>query len=62
MALRSSLADEMGIMLNFSCKRLSSLGETNAGNVGPSLIFLIPRYNSVNRIQTGFCSYQDKMI
>lgn len=36
------------------------LGEINAGKVGPSLMFSIPKYNNVSNIQTAFCSCQER--
>ena len=38
------------------------MGERNAGSVGPSRMFLIPRCRSVSRMQTAFCSYQDSTM
>ena len=43
-----------------SIKIFSTFCDKNAGKVGPNLISLIPKYNSVSNIQTAFCSYQDK--
>lgn len=34
----------------------------NAGNDGPIRMFLIPRYNNVNKIHTAFCSYHESTI
>ena len=41
----------------FSTNTLATLGERNAGNVGPRWIFLTPRYNNDNNTITAFCSY-----
>ncbi len=49
-------------MLNFSTSTERAAGVTNAGNTGPSRMFLIPRCKSVNRIATAFCSYQLRII
>ena len=40
---------------------LAVVGLMNAGSVGPSLMFLMPRCSSESRMQTAFCSYQDRM-
>lgn len=55
---RSSSAVLIGMMLNLSTSTSSTGGVTNAGNLGPSRTFLMPRCSSVNRIATAFCSYQ----
>ena len=34
----------------------------NAGSVGPRRIFLMPRYSSVSRMHTAFCSYQESTM
>ena len=61
MAFRSCSGVEMGIILNFSTSTLRMLGVITAGKLGPNRMFLIPRYNSVNSIETAFCSNQDIM-
>ena len=40
---RSFSTVEIGMMLNFSTSTLSTFGVTNAGRLGPSRMFLIPR-------------------
>lgn len=50
----------IGLILNCSTNTFNTLGLTNAGKVGPSRIFFIPRENSVNKIHTAFCSYQER--
>ena len=34
----------------------------NAGRVGPKRMSLIPKCNSVRRMQTAFCSYQERIM
>lgn len=59
-SFKSSTGVVIGEILNFSTKIFKTFSETKAGKVGPSLIFFIPRYKSVKRMHTAFCSYQDK--
>ncbi len=51
----------MGMMLKFSTSTLSTAGVTNAGRLGPRRMFLMPRWSSVSRIATAFCSYHDRI-
>lgn len=43
MAARSSSGVPIGLIANFSTRTSSTLGVTNAGRLGPSRMFLIPR-------------------
>ena len=61
-AFRSSSGVVIDIILNLSTKIFNTLGEIKAGKVGPSLMLLTPRYNSVSSMQTAFCSYQESTI
>lgn len=60
--LRSSPAFVIGDILKFFTKISSTFGEMNAGSVGPSFMFFMPKCKSVSSIQTAFCSYHDKTI
>ena len=42
----------------FSTNTLATLGERNAGSVGPKWIFFTPKYSNDNNTITAFCSYQ----
>ena len=55
----SSTGVVIGAIPKFSTRKFRMLGERNAGREGPRRIFFIPRYNSVKRMQTAFCSYQE---
>ena len=59
-AFRSSSGVVIGAILKFSTRKFRTLGEMNAGSVGPSRIFLMPRCSRVSRIHTAFCLHQDK--
>src|SRR5690554_6691527 len=61
-SLRSSSTILMGIMLKLSTSTLSTFGVIKAGKLGPSRIFLTPKYSSDRRMATAFCSYHDKII
>ena len=37
---------------------MATVGDKNAGNVGPKWIFFIPKDNNANNTITAFCSYQ----
>ena len=50
MAFKSCSAVLIGIRLNLSCSTFSTLGVTNAGNVGPNRMLRMPRCNRVRRI------------
>lgn len=41
-------------------KKLTKLGVKKAGNVGPNIIFLMPKCNKERKITTDFCSIQAK--
>src|SRR6185369_13732924 len=60
-ALRSASAVVMGPILKFSTRKLSTFGVMNAGSVGPSFIFFIPRCRSERSMTTAFCSYHESM-
>lgn len=62
MALRSSSAVLMGMMLNLSMSTFRMLGVMNAGRLGPMRMSLMPRYSSESRMATAFCSYQESTI
>lgn len=55
----SSFGVVIGAIPKFSTRKFRMLGERNAGREGPRRIFFIPRCNSVKRMQTAFCSYQE---
>ena len=42
----------------FSTNTLATLGERNAGSVGPKWIFFTPKYSNDSNTITAFCSYQ----
>ena len=42
---------------NCSFRSFATFGEMNAGKVGPTCIFLIPRYSNARSTITAFCSY-----
>ncbi len=47
--LRSWSGVVIGAMLKFSTRKFSTLGVMKAGRLGPSLMFLMPRWSSVSR-------------
>ena len=49
---KSSSGVEIGEIWNFSTNRFNTFGERKAGSVGPSTMFCMPRWNSVNKIHT----------
>ena len=55
--LRSSSTVVFGMILKFSTSTFSTFGETNAGSLGPSIMFLTPRLSSASRTRHAFCSY-----
>ena len=42
----------------FSTKTFATFGDKNPGRVGPTWIFLTPKYNRASKTITAFCSYQ----
>ena len=42
----------------FSTKTFATFGDKKPGNVGPTWIFLTPKYNNASKTITAFCSYQ----
>ena len=60
MSIKSSLGVVIGLILNLFTNSFNMFGEMNAGKLGPSLMFSIPKYKRVNKIHTAFCSYHDK--
>ena len=59
MAAMSDWASLIGMRLNFSTSTFSTFGVTKAGSVGPRRMLRMPRWSSVSRIATAFCSYHD---
>ena len=59
---KSSSGVVIGAIPKFSTRYCSTLGETNAGRVGPRRIFLMPKYSRVSRMHTAFCSYQESTM
>ena len=59
--MRSFSGVDINLRLNLSTSVLRTFGVMNAGRLGPNRIFFIPRNNSVNRIATAFCSYQESI-
>ena len=61
----TSVTDEkelyIGLMLKFSTSTLSTLGVIKAGRLGPRWMSLIPKWRSVSRMATAFCSYQERI-
>jgi hypothetical protein len=51
----------MGLILKVLTNVSRTAGERKAGRLGPNRIFLIPKYKSVRRIATAFCSYHDRI-
>lgn len=58
-AARSASGVVIGAMPKFSTRKFSTLGLRKAGSDGPRRMFLMPRYRSVSRMHTAFCSYHD---
>jgi len=59
MAFISTSGVDIGLISNLSTSTFNTLGEINAGSVGPRYMFLMPRESSVSSMQTAFCSYHE---
>lgn len=55
----SSSAVPMPAIPKLSASTFITLGERNAGSVGPRWMFLTPRYRSARSTNTAFCSYHE---
>ena len=55
---RSSSTVPIPAMWNVSISTLATLGDKNAGNVGPKCISFTPRLSNASYTITAFCSYQ----
>ena len=58
-ALRSSSAVLIGIILNFSTSTFRMFGVMKAGRLGPMRMSFMPRYRSDSKMATAFCSYHE---